>query len=50
LSGDVQQALVSFGILHHRLRLAVNCKNERFLRLFEMLQNFPGLRRNVVIA
>src|SRR6266480_2841574 len=43
LRGDVEQALIGFGILHDRFRLSIDCKNQRLLRLFEMLHELPGI-------
>src|SRR6266478_1003631 len=41
LCGNVEQALIGFGILHDRFRFSIDCKNQRFLRLFEMLHELP---------
>jgi|GEM_PF-5646512 len=37
LCGDIQQALIGFGILYHRFGLSIDCENQRLYRLFEML-------------
>src|SRR5882762_9716635 len=37
LCGNVEQALIGFGILHDRFRFSIDRKNQRFLRLLEML-------------
>src|SRR5713226_9317563 len=44
----IEQPLIGFGILQDRLGLSVDGKNQRFSRLFQMFQDFAGLRRNVV--
>jgi hypothetical protein len=43
VGGDVKQTLMGFGILHDRFRLSIDCKNQRFLRLLEMLHELPGI-------
>src|SRR5438552_6362999 len=43
LRGHVEQALIGFGILHDRLRLAIDRKNQRFLRFLEMLHELPWI-------
>src|SRR5438105_5904839 len=43
LCGDVEQALIGFGILHDRFRFPIDCKNKRFLRLLEMLHELPRI-------
>src|ERR1700687_2381741 len=43
LRGDVEQALIGFGILHDRLRPSIDCKDQRFLRLLEVLHEFPRI-------
>src|SRR5271167_209566 len=37
LCGDIQKALIGFGILDDRFGFPVDGENERFFRLFEML-------------
>src|SRR5437660_4839818 len=43
LCGNVEQALIGFGILHDRFRFPIDRKNHRFLRLFEMLHELPWI-------
>src|SRR5882762_2732422 len=43
LCGNVEQALIGLGILHDRFRLSIDCKNQRSLRLFEMLHELPWI-------
>src|SRR5438270_12211056 len=43
LRGDVEQALIGFGILHDRFRLSIDCKNQRFLRSLEVLHELPRI-------
>ena len=43
LCGNVEQALIDFRILHDRFRFSIHCKNQRFLRLFEMLHELPWI-------
>src|SRR5216684_1647236 len=43
LCGDVEQALIGFRILHDRFRLSIDRKNQRLLRLFEMLHELPWI-------
>ena len=43
LCGDVEEALIGFGILHDRFRLSIDRKNQRLLRLFEMLHELPRI-------
>src|SRR5579859_4513855 len=37
LRGDIEQALIGFGILHDRFGFSIDGENERFFGLFEML-------------
>src|SRR5712671_2420488 len=43
LRGNVEQALIGFGILHDRFRLSIDRKNQRFLRFLEVLHEFPRI-------
>src|SRR5207302_9376563 len=43
LRGDVKQPLICFGILHDRFRLPIDGKNQRFLRLLEVLHELPWI-------
>src|SRR5258708_12139436 len=43
LRGNVEQALIGFRILHDRFRFSIDCKNQRFLRLLEMLHELPRI-------
>src|SRR5258708_33070973 len=43
LCHNVKQALIGFGILHNSFRLSIDCENQRFLRLFEMLHELPRI-------
>src|ERR1700738_4008606 len=43
LCGDVKQTLIGFGILHNRLRLSIDRKNQRFLRLLEIFHELPRI-------
>jgi hypothetical protein len=43
LRGDVEQALIGFGILHDRFCLSIDGKNQRFLRFLEMFHEFPTI-------
>src|SRR5256886_8075380 len=43
LRGDVKQPLIGFGILHDRFRLPIDRKNQRFLRLLEVLHELPWI-------
>src|SRR2546421_12421952 len=43
LCGNVEQALIGFGILHDRFRLSIDCKNQRFLRFLEGLHELPPI-------
>ena len=41
--GNVEQALIGFGVLRDRFRFSVDGKHQRFLRLFEMLHELPWI-------
>src|SRR5207249_10135258 len=43
LCGDVEQALIGFGILHDRFRFPIDRKNQRFLRFLEVLHELPWI-------
>src|SRR6266404_2919624 len=43
LCGNVEQTLIGLGILHDRFRLSIDRKNQRLLRLFEMLHELPRI-------
>jgi hypothetical protein len=43
LRGDIEEALISFGILHDRFRLAIDSKNQRSFGLLEMLHELPRI-------
>ncbi len=43
LCGNIEQALIGFGILHHRFRLSIDCKNQRFLRFLEVFHELPWI-------
>src|SRR5690349_4620144 len=43
LRGDVEQALIGFGILDDRFRLSIDGKNQRFLRFLEQLHELPRI-------
>src|ERR1700756_4526747 len=43
LRGNVEQALIGFGILHDRFRLSIDCKNQWFLRFLEVLHELPWI-------
>jgi hypothetical protein len=43
LRGDVEQALIGFGILDDRFRLSIDGKNQRFLRFLELLHELPRI-------
>jgi hypothetical protein len=43
LRRDVQQALISFSILHDRFRFAINGKNQRPLGFLEAFHEFAGI-------
>lgn len=43
LCGDVEQALIGFGILDDCFRLSVDRKNQRFLRFLELLHELPRI-------
>ena len=43
LCGDVEQALIGFGILDDRFCFSVDRKNERFLRFLELLHELSRI-------
>src|SRR5205807_1349607 len=43
LCGNVEQALIGFGILNDRFRLSIDRKNQRFLRFLEVLHELPWI-------
>src|SRR5437660_4287559 len=43
LCGNVEQALIGFGILHDRFRLSIDRKNQRFLRFLKVLHELPWI-------
>jgi hypothetical protein len=43
LRGDVEQALIGFGILHDCFRLSIDCKNQWFLRSLEVLHELARI-------
>jgi hypothetical protein len=46
--GDVEQTLIGFGVLHHRLSLTIDGQNDRALTFFQLLEKFPDWRRKLV--
>src|ERR1700745_49288 len=43
LGGDVEQALIGFGILNDGFRLSIDGKNQRLLRFLELLHELPRI-------
>src|SRR5207247_6785976 len=43
LCGNVEQALIGFGILHDCFRFSIDCKNYRFLRSLEVLHELSRI-------
>jgi hypothetical protein len=43
LRGNIQQALIGFGILHNRFRLSIDGKHQRSLGLLKLFHEFPRI-------
>jgi hypothetical protein len=43
LRGDIEEALIGFGVLDDRFSLSMNGKNQWFSRFFQMLKKFRGI-------